>query len=167
KVYVNAINAAKERTSGIDLRSNIRWGAGDYGAFSSTLGYTLVLSHDYQQSDDYPSENQRDSLDSHDWRSKLNASLTWDYAQFTSTLFAVRYGSVTNAAGSGRLSPWTVFNASARYRLNERASVGLTVNNLLDQIKEDDSDGWPYYPTGNYDAMGRQWWLDFSYHFGG
>ncbi|WP_038818886.1 TonB-dependent receptor domain-containing protein, partial [Pseudomonas aeruginosa] len=114
-----------------------------------------------------PSENQRDSLDSHDWRSKLNASLTWDYAQFTSTLFAVRYGSVTNAAGSGRLSPWTVFNASARYRLNERASVGLTVNNLLDQIKEDDSDGWPYYPTGNYDAMGRQWWLDFSYHFGG
>ncbi|HCW0904342.1 TonB-dependent receptor, partial [Pseudomonas aeruginosa] len=55
----------------------------------------------------------------------------------------------------------------ARYRLNERASVGLTVNNLLDQIKEDDSDGWPYYPTGNYDAMGRQWWLDFSYHFGG
>lgn len=99
--------------------------------------------------------------------SKLNASLTWDYAQFTSTLFAVRYGSVTNAAGSGRLSPWTVFNASARYRLNERASVGLTVNNLLDQIKEDDSDGWPYYPTGNYDAMGRQWWLDFSYHFGG
>ncbi len=167
KVYVNAINAAKERTSGIDLRSNIRWGAGDYGAFSSTLGYTLVLSHDYKQSDDYPSENQRDSLDSHDWRSKLNASLTWDYAQFTSTLFAVRYGSVTNAAGSGRLSPWTVFNASARYRLNERASVGLTVNNLLDQIKEDDSDGWPYYPTGNYDAMGRQWWLDFSYHFGG
>nr|WP_249264211.1 TonB-dependent receptor [Pseudomonas aeruginosa] len=65
------------------------------------------------------------------------------------------------------MSPWTVFNASARYRLNERASVGLTVNNLLDQIKEDDSDGWPYYPTGNYDAMGRQWWLDFSYHFGG
>ncbi|MBN0266842.1 TonB-dependent receptor, partial [Pseudomonas aeruginosa] len=62
KVYVNAINAAKERTSGIDLRSNIRWGAGDYGAFSSTLGYTLVLSHDYKQSDDYPSENQRDSL---------------------------------------------------------------------------------------------------------
>ncbi len=63
-----------------------------------------MLSHDYKQSDDYPSENQRDSLDSHDWRSKLNASLTWDYAQFTSTLFAVRYGSVTNAAGSGRLS---------------------------------------------------------------
>ena len=78
----------------------------------------------------------------------------------------IRYGSVTNGAGDGRLSPWTVFNASARYKLNDRASVGLTVNNVLNQIKHDDSAGWPYYPTGNYDPYGRQWWLDVSYHFG-
>lgn len=166
RVQVNAINAASERVSGLDLKSNIRWGAGEYGAFSSTLGYTLVLSHFYKEAADAPTQDWRVARSNTDWRSKVNASLTWDYEQYTATLMGIRYGSVTNGNGDGRLSPWTVFNASARYRLNDRASVGLTVNNLLNQIKHDDSAGWPYYPTGNYDPYGRQWWLDVSYHFG-
>jgi len=165
-VRVNAINAASERVSGLDFKSNIRWGAGQYGAFSSALGYTLVLSHFYKESDEAPTQDLRTSRSNYDWRSKVNASLTWDYQKATATLMGIRYGSVTNGAGDGRLSPWTVFNASARYRLNDRASVGLTVNNVLNQIKHDDSAGWPYYPTGNYDPYGRQWWLDVSYHFG-
>lgn len=166
KVNVNAINAASERVSGLDFKSNIRWGAGQYGAFSSALGYTLVLSHFYKESDDAPTQDLRTSRSNFDWRSKVNASLTWEYQKATATLMGIRYGSVTNGAGDGRLSPWTVFNASARYKLNDRASVGLTVNNVLNQIKHDDSAGWPYYPTGNYDPYGRQWWLDVSYHFG-
>ncbi|SDI92994.1 TonB-dependent Receptor Plug Domain [Pseudomonas flavescens] len=167
RVQVNAINAASERASGLDLKSNIRWDAGRYGRFSSTIGYTLVLSHYYKEGDDAQTLNQRDSLSEYDWRSKVNASLTWDYQDFTSTLHAIRYGSVTNGAGDGRLTPWTVLNASARYQLSDSASVGLTVSNLLDKVKKDDSAGWPYYPTGNYDPYGRQWWLDFSYRFGG
>jgi iron complex outermembrane receptor protein len=166
RVRVNAINAASERVSGLDFKSNIRWGAGQYGAFSSALGYTLVLSHYYKESEEAPTQDLRTSRSNYDWRSKVNASLTWDYQQATATLMGIRYGSVTNGAGDGRLSPWTVFNASARYKLNDRASVGLTVNNVLNQIKHDDSAGWPYYPTGNYDPYGRQWWLDVSYHFG-
>ena len=156
-----------ERVSGLDFKSNIRWGAGQYGAFSSALGYTLVLSHYYKESEEAPTQDWRTSRTNYDWRSKVNASLTWDYQKATATLMGIRYGSVTNGAGDGRLSPWTVFNASARYKLNDRASVGLTVNNVLNQIKHDDSAGWPYYPTGNYDPYGRQWWLDVSYHFGG
>lgn len=72
---------------------------------------------------------------------------------------------MTNGAGDGRLSPWATFNASARYQVNDQASVGLTVNNLLNTYKHDDS-AWPYYPVGNYDPYGRQVWLDVSYHFG-
>jgi outer membrane receptor protein involved in Fe transport len=166
RVRVNAINAASERVSGLDFKSNIRWGAGQYGAFSSALGYTLVLSHYYKESEEASTQDLRTSRSNYDWRSKVNASLTWDYQQATATLMGIRYGSVTNGAGDGRLSPWTVFNASARYKVNDRASVGLTVNNVLNQIKHDDSAGWPYYPTGNYDPYGRQWWLDVSYHFG-
>lgn len=166
RVRINAINAASERVSGLDLKTNLRWGAGEYGAFSSTLGYSVVLSHNYKEADDAPSEDLRTSRNNTDWRSKVNASLTWNYGAFTTTVLAIRYGSVTNAAADGRLSPWTNVNASARYRLNERASVGLTVNNVLNKIKRDDSAGWPYYPTGNYDPYGRQVWLDLSYHFG-
>ncbi|BAP45398.1 TonB-dependent outermembrane receptor [Pseudomonas sp. StFLB209] len=167
RVQINAINAASERVSGLDLRSNIRWGAGRYGAFSSSLGYSLVLSHYYKESQEAETDNLRSSSNNYDWRSKVNASLTWDYQDFTATLLGVRYGSVTNSAGDGRLTPWTTFNASARYRLNKQATVGLTVNNVLDKVKKDDSAGWPNYPTGNYDPYGRQVWLDVSYHFGG
>ncbi|WP_024682333.1 TonB-dependent receptor [Pseudomonas syringae] len=167
RVQTNAINAASERVSGLDLKSNIRWGAGQYGAFSSTIGYSLVLSHYYKEADDAQTQNLRSSNANYDWRSKVNASLTWDYQRLSTTLAGVRYGSVTNAAGDGRLTPWTTFNASARYKVNDQASVGLTVNNVLNQIKKDDSAGWPNYPTGNYDPYGRQVWLDVSYHFGG
>lgn len=167
RVQINAINAASERVSGLDFKSNIRWGAGQYGAFSSQIGYSLVLSHDYKESDEAETQDLRSSNSNYDWRSKVNASLTWDYQRLTATLAGIRYGSVTNAAGDGRLTPWTTFNASARYKVNDKASVGLTINNVLNQIKKDDSAGWPYYPTGNYDPYGRQVWLDVSYHFGG
>ncbi|MCW2483857.1 TonB-dependent receptor, partial [Candidatus Symbiopectobacterium sp. NZEC135] len=99
------------------------------------------------------------------WRCKINASLTWNINDFTSTVFVNRYGSVANAAGTGRLTPWAVVNASVRYKTTPQSSVGLTVNNVLDKVKKDESAGWPNYPTGNYDPYGRQWWLDFSYHF--
>lgn len=166
QVHVNAINAASERASGLDLKSNQRWDAGRYGRFSSALGYTLVLSHYYKEAKDAPTLNQRDSLSSQDWRSKVNASLTWDWRDFTTTFLMVHYGSVTNSGGDGRLTPWTTLNASARYQFNKKASLGLSVNNLLNKVKKDDSAGWPYYPSSLYDPYGRQWWLDFSYHFG-
>ncbi|QWA10396.1 TonB-dependent receptor [Sodalis ligni] len=166
-VHINAINAASERASGLDFKTNARWSAGSWGDFSSMIGYSLVLSHYYKESDDAPTINLRDDYtQSWDWRSKVNGSLTWNYRDYTSTLFVTRYGSVANAAGSGRLTPWAVFNGSVRYQVTPRASVGLTVNNLLNKIKKDDSAGWPYYPTGNYDPYGRMWWLDISYHFG-
>ncbi|TCV98945.1 TonB-dependent receptor plug domain-containing protein [Biostraticola tofi] len=167
RVRINAINAASERASGLDFKTNARWDAGNWGEFSSSLGYSLVLSHYYQESDDAPAINRRDDYSqSWDWRSKINGSLTWNYQDVTSTLFVNRYGSVANAAGTGRLTPWAVFNASVQYQLTKQATVGLTVNNLLDKVKKDDSAGWPYYPTGNYDPYGRMWWLDFNYHFG-
>lgn len=154
KVYVNVINVVKECISGIDLCSNICWGVGDYGVFFLIFGYILVLFYDYQQFDDYFSENQCDSFDFYDWCSKFNVSLIWDYVQFILMFFVVCYGSVINVVGSGCLSLWMVFNVSVCYWFNECVSVGLMVNNLFDQIKEDDFDGWLYYFIGNYDVMG-------------
>ncbi|MCW2487481.1 TonB-dependent receptor [Candidatus Symbiopectobacterium sp. NZEC127] len=166
RVRINAINAASERTSGLDFKANARWDANQWGDFSSSIGYSLVLSHFYKESDDAPTLDLRnDYTQSANWRSKINASLTWNINDFTSTVFVNRYGSVANAAGTGRLTPWAVVNASVRYKTTPQSSVGLTVNNVLDKVKKDESAGWPNYPTGNYDPYGRQWWLDFSYHF--
>jgi hypothetical protein len=44
--------------------------------------------------------------------------------------------------------------------------VALIVNNVFNSVKQDNTAGWPYYPTGNYNPYGRQGWLEFNYHFG-
>ena len=132
------------------------------------IGYTLVLSHYYKESDEAPTQDLAfTSRSNYDWRSKVNASLTWEYQKATATLMGIRYGSGhQRRRRRASVALDRVQRQYARYKLNDRASVGLTVNNVLNQIKHDDSAGWPYYPTGNYDPYGRQWWLDVSYHFG-
>lgn len=167
RVLINAINAASERTDGIDLKSNLRWSAGRYGDFAARLGYTLVLKHDYRQFGDDPAIDLRDSLDSTDWRSKVNAGVTWNIGDWTANLTGLRYGSLPNGDGSGRIAPYARYNGSVSYRFNEHGSVALIVNNLRDSRPPADRSGggWPFYPVGNYDPYGRQFWLELNYHF--
>ncbi|WP_031370847.1 TonB-dependent receptor plug domain-containing protein [Lysobacter antibioticus] len=167
RVLINAINAASERTDGIDLKTNFRWNAGRYGDFSSRLGYTLVLKHDYQQFSDDEKTDRRDSLDATDWRSKINAGVTWNIGPWSSNLVALRYGSLPNSDGSGRIAPYTRYNGSVSYRFNDRGSIAFIVNNLRDSKPPADRSGggWPFYPVGNYDPYGRQFWLELDYRF--
>ena len=113
-----------------------------------------------------PLNNDKDDLANNDWRDKLNASLTWNVADWSSTLFLQRYGKVPNAAGDGWLTPTTLVNASVVLKLNQRTTVSLAANNLFNHIKRDTSGGWPSYPVGNYSPAGRQLWLELNYHFG-
>ncbi|ATE72252.1 TonB-dependent receptor plug domain-containing protein [Lysobacter capsici] len=167
RVLINAINAASERTDGIDLKSNFRWSTGRFGDFNTRVGYTLVLKHDYQQFSDDPKIDVRNSLDYTDWRSKVNASLGWNIGRWNSNLTALRYGSLPNGDGSGRIAPYTRYNGSVSYRLSDQASVSLIVNNLRDSRPPADRSGggWPFYPVGNYDPYGRQFWLEANYKF--
>ncbi|MFC4762199.1 TonB-dependent receptor plug domain-containing protein [Dyella koreensis] len=174
RIYVNPINAASERTSGIDASGNLRWGMQRAGDFALRMNYTLVLTHEYQQ---FPGgvvlnlrdgAGQSDSGSTFEWRSKINGSLSWHYRDVTTTLYGIRYGSLMNADQSGRIAPYFRYNASVAWRINDRASVSLIVNNLLDKAPPRDrtGSGWPFYPVGNYDPYGRQWWIEASYHFG-
>lgn len=174
RILINPINAASEETSGIDASGNLRWDTRRYGDFSLRLNYTLVLSHDYQPFPGGAVENLRDgagngeSGPTYEWRSKVTGSLGWHRGPLAATLFGTRYGSLPNADGTGRIAPYFRYNASVSYRIGKRASVALTVNNLLDKAPPRDltGSGWPFYPVGNYDPYGRQWWLEASYHFG-
>lgn len=71
-----------------------------------------------------------------------------------------------NSAGEGWPTPTTLVNASSVYKVNQRTTVSLAVNNLFNRVKQDESGGWPYYPVGNYSPAGRQVWLELNYHFG-
>ncbi|MGA6182208.1 TonB-dependent receptor [Stenotrophomonas sp. NPDC077421] len=167
RVLINPINAAAESVRGVDLKANLRWDAGRYGRFSSRLAYSLVIDHDYRQFDGDAIQDQRNSLDSYQWRSRINGSVTWAINDWTATLYGMRYGSLPKTDGSGRIAPYMTYNASLYRRLNDNATLGLIVNNLRDSRPPADRNGggWPFYPVGNYDPYGRQLWLEFDYRF--
>ncbi|MGE8214672.1 MAG: TonB-dependent receptor plug domain-containing protein [Stenotrophomonas maltophilia] len=167
RVLINPINAASESVRGIDLKANARWDAGRYGQFAARLAYSLVIDHQYRQFAEDAAVDQRNSLDSYQWRSKVNGSVTWSISDWTATVYGIRYGSLPKTDGSGRIAPYMTYNASVYRRLNDNASVGLIVNNLRDSRPPADKNGggWPFYPVGNYDPYGRQLWLEFDYRF--
>lgn len=59
-------------------------------------------------------------------------------------------------------------NASVRYRVTPRATVSLVVNNLANKRPPVDvtNGGWPYYDTGDYNALGRAMYLEAGFDFG-
>jgi iron complex outermembrane receptor protein len=166
-ILVNPINAAFERTSGIDATSKVRWSLGERNQFVWSTAFTRVLTHRRRQFAGDPEENVLPALDNVDWPSKLITNLTWSYgAQWSSDLQVTRYGKIPNAAQEAFLPPESLVNLSTHYEFNKNGSVGLIVNNVFDTVKNDPSFGWPFYPVGNYLPYGRQYWLDFNYRFG-
>ena len=165
-ITVNPINAAKQSSSGIDVSLKYLLRTASYGRFAFKANYAKVLSKKSQQFVGDEEIDETKSLTNMDWPDKLNLSVNWGAGDWSNTLLVSRYGKVPNSAGTGYLTPTALANISSVYRINDRASVSLIVNNVFDKIKRDSSGGWPYYPIGNYSPVGRQGWVEFNYHFG-
>jgi iron complex outermembrane receptor protein len=165
QIRVNPINAARQETSGIDatLRYALRGTA--WGDFTLRANYSRTLTQRYQQFDGDPVEDLHNALNNSDWPGKLGASLAWTAGRWTNTLAATRYGRIPRGDQEGYLTPTVLANLSTVYRLNDRLTLSLIVNNLFDKIKRDDSGGWPYYPVGNYSPVGRAGWVEVNYRF--
>ncbi|MBV7538631.1 TonB-dependent receptor [Duganella sp. sic0402] len=167
QILVNPINAASTSVDGIDLAAKYAFRSKDYGTFTVRGNYSKTLNKHSRQFAGDELIDEVEDLNVYDWRDKLNASLSWNYGKWTNTLFLQRYGKVPNGAGTAFLTPTTLVNGSVVYRLNERATLSVAVNNLFNKVKADTSDGWPYYPVGTYSPVGRQAWVELNYHFGG
>ncbi|MYM69168.1 TonB-dependent receptor [Pseudoduganella sp. FT55W] len=167
QILVNPINAASTSVDGIDISGKYVFRTKDYGNFITKANFSKTLNkHSRQFAGDELVDDLQD-LTNYDWRNKLNASVTWNVAKWSNTLFVQRYGKVPNAASTAFQTPTTLVNASVVYRLNERATVSVALNNVFNQVKADSSAGWPYYPVGNFSPVGRQGWIELNYHFGG
>jgi iron complex outermembrane receptor protein len=166
QILVNPINAASTSVNGIDVSAKYILRTKSYGQLITKVNYSKTLNKKSRQFAGDPLNDDLDDLTNYDWRDKLNASLTWNRGDWSNTLFLQRYGKVPNAAGDAYLTPTTLVNASVVYHLNQRTTVSVAVNNLFNQVKADNSAGWPYYPVGNYSPVGRQGWLELNYHFG-
>ena len=169
-VLVLPINAAVDRTSGIDVNARYLLDAGRFGSFNFNLGFTNVLTHTIQLFAGDPVVNEL--TDFYNYvipRNKASYSVGWNIGNLTTTLHGSRLGGLPNYDGSVRLAPTSVYNASANYRFNPRASMTFIVDNLFDTKPKRDATwtAYPYYASRWFSPVGRAFFVQFSYRFGG
>ena len=61
------------------------------------------------------------------------------------------------------------YNASVQYAFNDHARLSLVVDNLFDKEPPEDATytAYPYYDISWFDTVGRTYYLEFTWKFGG
>lgn len=165
----NPINAAALRNSGIDASLNYRLDTARFGHWAFRLNYTGVLDYTYQQFPGDDAIDVRDDRGYNNLRSKVSGSVAWRYGPVTTTLFGQRYGSLPKSDQSGRYGPSMTYNLSLDWAINERTRLGFAVANLRNSPPHRDATNsiYPYYDQFQFDPIGRQYFIEFAYRFGG
>ncbi|AVP98763.1 TonB-dependent receptor [Ahniella affigens] len=180
-IYVNPINVARETTSGVDLAANSSFDT-QIGTITVRAGYTWVDTHDFQQYTGDPVEDEF-AVNSGFYIPKTKANLTvgWSNTNWSTTLHGQRLGRIASfdswafqdiEPDSG-VDPWVdatyLYNATVGYAFNERAKLTLTIDNLTDEMPPRDPThgSYPYYNMSWFDSVGRSYFVQFAYQFGG
>jgi outer membrane receptor protein involved in Fe transport len=179
-VFVNPINIARERTSGVDFSTHYRIDT-SVGIFRLTGNYTWVRRHESQQYTGDLTEDQFAVNSGFDIpRTKASASVSWERNGWTATLHGERLGRLPNSDSYSQSydpddggSPWIGatyrYNASLQYRFNDYSQLSFAVTNLFDKMppKDPTATGYPYYDISWFDAVGRQFFIQYTHKFGG
>ncbi|MBD8899567.1 TonB-dependent receptor [Rhodanobacter sp. DHG33] len=181
EIYTPKVNVSNEQVNAISANFSYAHGIGSWGSLIWNASYSDELKHTYQ---DYPNDPAIDLLRhpgwSTDFKTKANASLTWNKENWSATLYANRYGRTPNYlatyydsyayAGTGKLPAWTVYNASVTWHPLKRLGLSFLVNNLFNKMPPMDhsypgTSGSPYN-SSNYNVYGRAMYLEANYRFG-
>jgi iron complex outermembrane receptor protein len=179
-VYVSPINVARERTNGVDLSTHYRLDTG-IGTFRFSGNYTWTHEHEFQQYDGDVTIDQYAVNSGFDIpRSKASASVSWEKDALTLTLHGERLGRLPNSDSYDQIvdidageKAWIGatyrYNASAQYRFSDHAQLSLAVTNLFDKLppKDPTYTAYPYYDISWFDSLGRSYYVQFTYKFGG
>jgi len=180
-IYINPINTAKENLEGITAEADYRFEAGRFGDFTVSGQYNVTLDHKSQQNPLDPEiDLLRNPYYSSEFKNILTGTLTWDIGNWTTTLTGTRYGSTPNYAAQtdpsgyavtngGKVGPYMLYNGSVRYNFDDKAMLGLTMNNIKNSQppKDPTYTAYPYYNIFNYNGYGRAIWLELNVKFGG
>ena len=179
-VYVNPINIASERTSGVDFSTHYRLDTG-LGTFRLGASYTWVREHESQQ---YAGDRVEDQFAVNSGfdipRTKASASVSWEKERWSATVHGERLGRLPSGDSYNEVyepgsdaTAWIGatyrYNASLRYRFSDHAQLSLAVTNLFDKLPPKDAtySSYPYYDVSWFDAVGRQVFLQYTHKFGG
>ena len=169
-VLVLPINAAIDQTSGVDLNAHYRLATARAGTFDFNFGATYVIMHKTQLSPDVPVDNELTDLYYYLIpRTKANASVTWNFRDFTTTLYGSRLGGIPNYDGTQRMGPTFLYNLTMGYKVTPGINVSLAIDNLFDARPPRDTTwtSYPYYSRNWFSAVGRAYFVEMSMKFGG
>lgn len=164
------INIASEYQSGIQASARYNWKTDNLGDFQLGASYFVQLKH---TSKEFPGDATFDDLccnNNDEFFNTFTANATWDIGKFSTTLHGVRYAPTWASDSSARnVGPWIVYSGSVKYQITPDMYTSLIVNNITNKgpPKDPTNGSYPYYDTGNYNAYGRAYWLEFGIKFGG
>ncbi len=173
------INVSQELVNAFIAEGRWSLGLGAYGDLELQAAWTDMLTHTYRI---YPGDPSINALTdpatslSTEFKSRVNASATWNFHDWTGTIFVDRHGESPNYAatqgyaGAGSLHPWTITNLTARYRWSKNLELGLSVLNLFNVMPPADH-SYPGttstpYNIDNYNAYGLSYYAQLSYQLG-
>ena len=184
------INVGVENLNAFVAGLKYRQPAGVAGEFDFEGSWSDLLKHQYRVfPDDAMANLLFDPIQSQEFKTKLNASVSWTKGDFGATLYMNRYGRTPNylAAingndypGAGKLSPWTLFNLSARYQIMPSLELSVYADNLFNKMPPTDntypgsageiggiypSATGPAYNNFDYNNYGRSYLVEINYHF--
>ncbi|WP_082542645.1 TonB-dependent receptor [Rhodanobacter sp. Root561] len=179
-IFVNPINVANERTSGVDVSSHYKLETA-IGTFRFSGNYTWTRNHLFQQ---YPGDPTLDELAVNSGfdipREKTSASVSWERKAWSATLFGSRLGRLPNSDSYDQIvdtdageAAWVHatyrYNATLQYKFSDHAQLSLAVDNLFDKLPPRDPSytAYPYYDVSWFDAAGRSYYLQFTWKLGG
>lgn len=165
-ITTGPINSAHRDTSGIDANFSYLLDTVQAGRYSFAVGYSHVLKDELQNFAGDPVKDFRADPLNFAFRSKVNGSIGWSYADFTTTIFAERLGTTPTKSGEDRVPAVIYCNLSLAYRfLGDKAEASFVLDNVFNRDPPRDATNtiWPYFSVNNYSSVGREWFLQLRY----
>ncbi|WP_226703512.1 TonB-dependent receptor domain-containing protein [Microbulbifer elongatus] len=171
QITIEPQNQEYREVEGLDIRASARFESVRYGNFAVGMNYVNTLSHDWLRfSGDEPID-LRTGLPGQSLpatRSSFNVSWSNPLSAFKSVgagLLIQRQGRVDNFIGTKQLEPYYTANLTGHYKVDDRLTVGMGINNLTNAMpnRDETSQRWPYYWSHLQSALGRSVNLSFSY----
>lgn len=145
------LNGVDTETTGVDIIANYAFPETEIGTFRGTLGANFNKTEVTK----VPAIPQLAALDPAPVlfgrvnvltleegapKDKFTGQLDWERGPFAATLRAIRYGEVlvpnSNPASDYTLDPKTVIDLEARYTWNDRLTLALGADNILDEYPD-------------------------------
>ncbi|NVJ50938.1 MAG: TonB-dependent receptor, partial [Gammaproteobacteria bacterium] len=100
-------------------------------------------------------------------QSRSNLALSWGMGDWTTALSFYRKGSRVSFDGNDRLPAWTLANLIVEKEFSRSHSLSLVLRNAFDKKPPIDTSRieWPYYDRSQYDAIGRELYLEYRYAY--